>query len=175
MSADAFPHVAALGLGGNLGDPVGAMAKALRAIDQDEACRVAGVSRLYRTPPWGKTDQADFYNSCAVIATSRAPKTLLDLCLAIERDMKRVRLERWGPRTIDIDLLFYDDLELQQPELEIPHPRMLERGFVLMPLADIAADKRIRGKTVRQWLATVDRSGIVTASGDAHWWRGGTL
>jgi 2-amino-4-hydroxy-6-hydroxymethyldihydropteridine diphosphokinase len=165
-------HQATLGLGGNIGDPVSAMAAALRRLDSRDDCRVIGVSRLYRTPPWGKVDQADFYNSCAAIETTLAPEPLLAACVDIEREMKRVRIERWGPRTIDIDILTYDDCVVDGEHLKIPHPRMTERGFVLMPLADIAPDLVVRGRAVADWLSDTDRAGIDVANENRAWWRG---
>lgn len=164
-------HGCTLGLGGNIGDPVHAMAQALHTLDARADCRVVAVSRLYRTPPWGKTDQADFYNSCAAIETSLSPQALLETCLGIEREMKRVRLERWGPRIIDIDVLTYDQVEQQTATLHIPHPRMTERGFVLMPLADFAGDLIVRGRTVDAWLAQADVTGIEIADEDRLWWQ----
>ncbi len=163
---------ATLGLGGNIGDPVSAMAAALRRLDGRADCRVTAVSRLYRTPPWGKVDQADFYNCCAVIETTLAPEPLLDACLDIERDMKRVRNERWGPRTIDIDILTYDNTSVDGEHLKIPHPRMTERGFVLMPLADIAPNLTVRGASIADWLSQSDCSGIEIANENRAWWRG---
>ncbi len=160
-----------LGLGGNIADPVRAMATALQALGQRADCRVAAVSRLYRTPPWGKTDQAFFFNACAAIVTSLSPETLLDTCLEIERGMKRERVERWGPRTIDIDILTYGTITLETEKLHLPHPRMTERGFVLMPLADIAADLVVSGQTVANWLAEADVRGIEIADADAGWWQ----
>ncbi|MGN7293572.1 2-amino-4-hydroxy-6-hydroxymethyldihydropteridine diphosphokinase [Rhizobium sp. SAFR-030] len=163
---------AAIGLGGNIGDPAGAMAEALTIFDGRADCRVDAVSRLYRTPPWGKTDQADFFNSCALISTGLSAKALLDLCLSIERGMKRVRVERWGPRTIDIDVLtFGEQGEIHEEGLDVPHPRMTERGFVLMPLADIAPDLKVLGKTVSAWLSQADVSGIAVADAARDWWR----
>lgn len=162
---------ATLGLGGNLDSPVRAMALALQTLDARDDCRVAAVSRVYRTPPWGKTDQSFFYNSCAAVDTTLSPEALLDVCLDIEREMKRVRVERWGPRTIDIDVLTYGDIEQVEPLLTIPHPRMTERGFVIMPLADIAADLVVNGQTVKDWLSTVDVQGIEIADENREWWR----
>ena len=163
--------VAALGLGGNIGDPVAAMARALQQIDEREDCRVICVSALYRTPPWGKTDQADFFNGCAIIETQLQPEALLDACLDIERGMKRERRERWGPRTIDIDILTFDGCEEKSARLELPHPRMTERGFVLKPLSDIAPDLIVHGKTVADWLAATVTEGIEQVSEDGNWWR----
>ncbi len=162
---------AALGLGGNLGDPPAAMAHALQQLDRHRLCSVVAVSRLYKTPPWGKTDQADFYNCCALVQTQLEPEPLLDLCLDIEREMKRVRAERWGPRTIDIDILTYGTVEKTTERLHLPHPRMMERAFVLMPLNDIAGPLEVSGKTVAEWLEQADVSGIRLARDDVNWWR----
>lgn len=168
---EAFPHFATLGLGGNLGDPEQAMAQALSRLDARDDTRVEAVSRVFRTPPWGKTDQADFLNCCASVRTTLSPEALLDVCLGIELEMKRVRLERYGPRTLDIDVLTYDDLALQSVKLTVPHARMLERGFVLLPLADIATDVMVQGRTVGDWLEEADVSGIEPLSRGADWWR----
>ncbi|WP_454701592.1 2-amino-4-hydroxy-6-hydroxymethyldihydropteridine diphosphokinase [Agrobacterium burrii] len=162
--------VAALGLGGNIGDPAAAMAKALHELDTHENCRLLAVSGLYRTPPWGKTDQADFFNCCALVETSLKAPALLQLCLDIEKGMKRVRTERWGPRTIDIDVLTYGDEVIATESIEVPHPRMTERAFVLMPLAEIAPNIDVRGKPVREWLQQADRSGIVRTNEKREWW-----
>ena len=162
---------ATLGLGGNVGDPVHAMAEALRRLDARPDCRVVAVSPVYRTPPWGKVDQDDFYNASAMVETILEPEALLDVCLAIELDMKRVRSERWGPRTIDIDVLTYGERTEAGPRLELPHPRMTERGFVLKPLADFAPDLVVRGRAVADWLASADTAGIADAGLSSGWWQ----
>jgi 2-amino-4-hydroxy-6-hydroxymethyldihydropteridine diphosphokinase len=149
------------------------MGTALQVLDKRSDCSVEAVSRLYRTPPWGKTDQSCFYNACAAIDTILSPEQLLELCLNIERNMKRVRAERWGPRTIDIDILTYGDLRQKLDALEIPHPRMTVRGFVLMPLADIAPNMEVAGRTIVEWLATADVMGIEVVDESRDWWRGG--
>lgn len=172
---EALPHFATLGLGGNIGDPAASMAAALVALDARADCVVTDVSRLYRTPPWGKTDQAWFFNACAGVRTALSPEDLLDACLSIERDMKRERIERWGPRTIDIDVLTYDSLVQTSRSLELPHPRMTARGFVLQPLADFAPGLLIAGRSVADWLADADVTGIEVADGDAGWWREGRM
>lgn len=164
--------VATLGLGGNLGNPVASMAQAIRSLDADAACGLVDVSQVYCTPPWGKTDQADFYNACVKVSTGLAPRDLLALCLDIERQMKRVRSERWGPRTIDIDILTYGDVVLDSEDLHLPHPRMTERAFVLMPLADVAPDMVVKGRTVAAWLSESDQSGIRVENANRAWWRG---
>jgi len=132
-----------LGLGGNIDDPVASMGKALRILDERADTDVVAVSAVYRTPPWGKTDQAWFHNACAEIETSLQPLELIATCLDVERSLKRVRLERWGPRIIDIDILAMQDdagetVVMTDSALELPHPRMHERAFVLVPLSDIA-------------------------------------
>ena len=159
-----------LGLGGNIGDPVGNMALALKALDQRDDCRLGKVSHLYKTPPWGKTDQAWFFNGCAEIMTSLEPLALLQACLETERSLKRVRMERWGPRSIDIDILAMDGLTMADDHLTLPHPRMTGRGFVLVPLNDIAPDVVIDGKSVNEWMELSDRTGIELASDDPDWW-----
>jgi 2-amino-4-hydroxy-6-hydroxymethyldihydropteridine diphosphokinase len=161
---------AALGLGGNVGDPAASMAQALQALNERADCQVVAVSRLFSTPPWGKLDQDDFFNCCALIRTTLPPAPLLDVCLDLERSMKRVRLERWGPRTLDIDILLYDDQVVDEPHLSIPHPRMLERAFVLRPLADIGDSIVVSGKPIQAWLAQVDADDIAVADADPLWW-----
>jgi 2-amino-4-hydroxy-6-hydroxymethyldihydropteridine diphosphokinase len=162
---------ATLGLGGNIGDPVKAMAGALQRLDGRDDCRVTAVSRLYRTPPWGKTDQSFFFNACAAVKTRLEPEALLDVCLSIEREMKRERIERWGPRTLDIDVLTYGDVIQDARRLELPHPRMTDRGFVLMPLADIAPGLLVRGRAVSDWLDDAEVTGIEVADESRDWWR----
>ena len=162
--------VASLGLGGNIGDPPAAMAQALDALSSHESCRLIAVSQLYRTPPWGKLDQADFFNCCALIETALGPESLLDLCLDIERGMKRVRNERWGPRTIDIDVLTYGEATIDTARVEIPHPRMTERAFVLMPLADIVPQMVVEGRAVSDWLQDADKDGIRMTNKKREWW-----
>ena len=170
MPSEGF-RLATLGLGGNIGDPARSMAEALRALDARADCRVAAVSRLYRTPPWGKTDQDWFFNACALVETALAPEALLNTCLTIERAMKRERKERWGPRTIDIDVLTFEGVAQAGGRLELPHPRMTGRGFVLTPLADIAPGLEIEGRTVSDWLEEADVTGIEPASAGPDWWK----
>lgn len=140
---------ATLSLGGNLGTPRAAIAEALGRLAQ-RGIRLITRSSDYRTPPWGKTDQPEFINACALVETALPPEALLAACLAVEAELGRVRLERWGPRVIDIDLLTYDGLSFASDRLTLPHPRMLERGFVLVPLAEIAPDLVVAGQTVAE-------------------------
>ena len=162
---------ALLGLGGNVGDPVAAMCAALNVLDDHPQCRVIAVSRLYRTPPWGKTDQDWFFNSAARVETTLGAVPLLDLALGIEQANLRVRKERWGPRTLDIDILDYDGLSIHTDQLTIPHPRMKARAFVLMPLIDVAPGFRIEGRALSDWLSEADSAGIEVADDSRDWWR----
>ena len=161
-----------LGLGGNLGDPAAAMAAALRALDAVDGISVAAVSSLYRTPPWGVSGQPDFLNAVAAVDTALGARRLLDLCLDVERGLKRIRTTRWGPRVIDIDILLYGDERIEEEGLQVPHPRMADRAFVLMPLAEIAPRARVGGRGAAELLEGVDARGIVRVSGKG-WWRGG--
>ncbi|SOC85412.1 2-amino-4-hydroxy-6-hydroxymethyldihydropteridinediphosphokinase [Ensifer adhaerens] len=171
MSLEAGFRQANLGLGGNIGDPAAYMAAALRMIAAHADCHVARVSRLYRTPPWGKTDQDWFFNACALIETSLSPEALLDLCLGLEKEMNRVRIERWGPRTLDIDILTYEGVTSDAERLLLPHPRVAERAFVLMPLCDYAPETMIGTQSARDLLAKVDAGGIEPVSKDGGWWK----
>lgn len=160
-----------LSLGGNIGEPAKAMGAALRMLDAERAVSVVAVSSLYRTPPWGKTDQPDFLNAAAELVTSLAPRSLLDACLGAERRLKRVREERWGPRLIDIDILTFGGRTVHEAGLDVPHPRMTERAFVLAPLAEIAPEFVITGRTVAERLATIDAAGIEKLPGGQDWWK----
>ncbi|GIL00811.1 MAG: 2-amino-4-hydroxy-6-hydroxymethyldihydropteridine diphosphokinase [Alphaproteobacteria bacterium] len=165
------PRRAWLGLGGNVGDVAAAMVAALERLDADPGIEVVAVSALYRTPPWGVTDQPDFLNACAELRTTLAPERLLAVCLDTERALKRVRDRRWGPRTIDLDVLVVEAVTVQTPTMTLPHPRMLDRPFVLLPLAELAPDLLVGGRAVRQWLAETDTGGIVRVAAAGEWWR----
>jgi len=119
-------------------------------------------SRSYLTPPWGVKDQPPFINCCAAIATTLSPHDLLRRVQEVERAFGRDRANerRWGPRKLDIDIIAYDDVTMNDPDLTLPHPRLFERAFVLVPLADIAADRLIAGVRVKDALAQIDASGI---------------
>lgn len=174
--AGAMPGEAAwarahLGLGGNIGDPEGNMRAALKALDARDDMRVVAVSRLYHTPPWGKTDQPYFFNACAAVETGLGPRALLDLCLATERGLKRERAERWGPRTIDLDVLDYAGRAYEDDALTLPHPRMGQRAFVLVPLAEIAPGMTVDGQSIEEVIVGLDTAGINPASVDGEWWR----
>jgi 2-amino-4-hydroxy-6-hydroxymethyldihydropteridine diphosphokinase len=146
---------ATLGFGGNLGDPVAAFAAALARLGAHAAVEVKGLSSVWRTAPWGKLDQPEFRNMAVLIESSLSAEALLELCLAIERESGRERGERWGPRTLDIDILTYGRQGIDRPGLQIPHPRIAERAFVLAPLAEIAPTAMISGRSVAELLAAV--------------------
>ncbi len=128
-------HRAYVGIGANLGDPAANVERALAALG--DLGTVTRTSSLYRTRPWGNADQPHFVNAAAVLETGLEPRALLAALKSLERRLGRVETERWGPRAIDLDLLAYDDVERNEPGLRLPHPRLRERAFVLVPLAEI--------------------------------------
>jgi 2-amino-4-hydroxy-6-hydroxymethyldihydropteridine diphosphokinase len=125
-----------VGLGSNLGDRLATLDAAVRALDADALTHVMAVSRVYETTPVGGPEQGPYLNAVAVLETDRSPRELLELLLATEASLGRVRAERWGPRTADLDLLLYDGPPVDSAELTVPHPRARERAFVLVPLCD---------------------------------------
>jgi 2-amino-4-hydroxy-6-hydroxymethyldihydropteridine diphosphokinase len=125
-----------VGLGSNLGDRMAALDAAVRALDADVQTHVMAVSQVYETEPVGGPEQDPYLNAVAVLETDRGPRELLALLLATEDGLGRVRGERWGPRTLDLDLLLYDGPPIDSPELTVPHPRAKERASVLVPLVD---------------------------------------
>ena len=150
-----------IGLGSNLDDPVAQLEHALVALDACEGIRVAAVSSCYRTEPWGDTAQPDFVNAVARLETSRSPEDLLDALVRIEDAAGRTRARRWGPRTLDLDLLLFDDIRRDTPQLTLPHPHLHERAFVLVPLVELAPSLVIPGRgPVRQLLASVGSAGV---------------
>ncbi len=163
----AEPLVVALGFGANVGDSAATLARAVGEIERRGVGRRLALSSLWRTPPWGLTDQPAFLNACALVETRLAPHDLLAALKTIERDLGRVKSERWGPRAIDIDILFYGDAEIDDPDLVIPHRELRNRAFVLAPLAEIAAKRKIGGVSVAEALASVDMTGLsIMVSGD---------
>jgi 2-amino-4-hydroxy-6-hydroxymethyldihydropteridine diphosphokinase len=146
---------AALGLGGNLGDPVAAFAAALTALAAHPRITLKAISSVYRTPPWGRLDQPEFLNMAALIETDLAAPDLLAFVLAIEKRQGRERIERWGPRTLDIDILSYGAATIDEPGLQVPHPRLAERAFALAPLAEVAPGLVVGGRKVGNLLAAL--------------------
>jgi 2-amino-4-hydroxy-6-hydroxymethyldihydropteridine diphosphokinase len=152
-----------LGLGGNVGDVAETFASALAGLQALPGARVVRCSRLYRTPAWGVTDQPDFLNAVAEIETTLAPLALLSALQALERAHGRDRAleQRWGPRTLDLDLLAIDGVSLDVPALQLPHPRIADRAFVLVPWAEIAPDFALPALgRITDLRDALDRSGI---------------
>jgi 2-amino-4-hydroxy-6-hydroxymethyldihydropteridine diphosphokinase len=153
---------ALIALGGNVGDVRTTFDRALATFCDGDAVRLVARSSDYATPPWGVTDQPPFINCCVAIETRLTPQVLLARAKATERAFGRDRANerRWGPRALDIDLIAYDDVTMDEPDLTLPHPRLFERAFVLIPLIEIAPDLVVGGIRLKDALAKVDAAGI---------------
>lgn len=161
MNSFPVPHRAAIALGSNIGNSVAILEEALEALNSLPEVKIEARSPFYWTVPIGPP-QPDILNACALLSTTLSPTNLLQTLLKVEAQFGRVRQERWGARSLDLDLLLFDDLILEQPDLQIPHPRMTERAFVLVPLADIAASwiEPVSGRAIAELLQQIDRSGM---------------
>jgi 2-amino-4-hydroxy-6-hydroxymethyldihydropteridine diphosphokinase len=155
-----------IGLGGNLGNVRQTLGAAIDRLAGHPGVALVGRSRLYRTPPWGPVAQPDFLNAVIAVDTTLDPHALLDVLLDTERAFGRVRDgERWGPRTLDLDLLVHGDAVIHDERLDLPHPRIAERAFVLLPLADLDPGYVIRGRgTVANLLETLGTQGCEALS-----------
>ncbi len=142
-----------LGLGSNLGDREGFLRQAAALLAAEGDITVKKVSSIYETEPVGFTDQGAFLNAVAIVETELSVVELLNKCLAVEQNLQRVRDMRWGPRTIDIDILLFGEQTIDDPQLTVPHPRLGERLFVLIPLHEVAPDVAFGGKTVADYIA----------------------
>lgn len=153
--------LAYVGLGSNLADPRAQVERALHSLAQVRETRLLQRSRLYRSVPWGVFEQPEFVNAAAAIETALSPQELMQAMLAIERDVGRDRSGgRWGPRILDLDLLLYGALTVDEPELRVPHPHLHERAFVLLPLVEIAPHLEVPGRgPISALLAQLDTSG----------------
>jgi len=149
-----------LGLGSNIGERAATILRALDEIETRGIARITARSSLWRTPPWGYTEQEDFANLCALAETRLPPAELLSAVKTLERDLGRIDTVRWGPRVIDIDILFYDDLRSDDADLTLPHRELFRRAFVLVPLAEIAPDLMIAGRRIADVVQERDRAGI---------------
>lgn len=151
---------AALGLGSNIGDKAGNIARAVELLTKDGAIQLVKRSRDYRSPPWGVVEQEPFVNACITVATKLTPHELLARCQKVENDMGRVRHQKWGPRIIDVDVLTYRDQQVREADLIVPHPYIGERAFVLMPLRDVAPNLTIDGLPLDVLIANMDTAGV---------------
>jgi 2-amino-4-hydroxy-6-hydroxymethyldihydropteridine diphosphokinase len=151
-----------IALGGNVGDVRATFRKAIANICGMTQAALKARSSDYATPPWGDEQQARFINACIEIDTGLDPHALMFTLHKIEKKFGRDRTNesRWGPRTLDLDLIAYDDVVLDKPELTLPHPRLFERAFVLVPLVEIAPDRLIAGRSVKAALAQLSTEGI---------------
>jgi len=154
---------ALLGLGGNVGDVRVTFDEAVRRFADGVDVKLVARSSDYRTPAWGVTDQPPFVNCAIAVETALSPRALLDRALAIERALgrDRAREQRWGPRPIDIDLLSYDEVTINEPDLTLPHPRLFERAFVLVPLAEIGPERVIAGQRIGEASAAIEANGVL--------------
>lgn len=150
-----------IALGSNLGDRARNLSAARKAMARG-AVEIAATSSVYETAPWGPKPQGPYLNQVVRGKTQLAPAELLARLLEIERELGRERdgVERYGPRSIDLDILFYEGVMIDEPDLQIPHPRMLERAFVLVPLAEIAPELVVGGVRIAEALGGLDRSGV---------------
>jgi 2-amino-4-hydroxy-6-hydroxymethyldihydropteridine diphosphokinase len=157
----AYPHRTAIGFGSNLGDSQAILEAALKTLASSPGLQLQVASPCYRTLAVGPP-QPDYYNLCAQFATDLTPQALLNTLLAVEAQFGRIRRERWGPRLLDLDLLLFEDWVVDQPNLQIPHPRMRERAFVLVPLSDIAPDwlDPVSGQSIAQLRSQIDCFGV---------------
>ena len=152
--------IAYIGFGSNVGDKVEyicSAAEKLRDVDRVESVT---MSSLYRTEPVGKTDQDWFVNAVGKVDTDLSVEGLFKKCIEIERSLKRERNERWGPRTIDLDVLLYGNQVIDSDELQVPHPRMHERAFVLIPLAELEPGIRLKGRTITDLISVLGAAGV---------------
>ena len=153
---------ALLALGGNVGDSRAILDRAVKLLCEGNDIRLTARSSDYRTPPWGFKYQSPFINLCIAVETELSPRDLLARAQAVELQLGRDRAheKRWGPRTADIDIIAYDDLALDELGLILPHPRLFERAFVLVPLAEIVPSRVIAGRKIAEAAAAIDAAGI---------------
>jgi len=145
-----------------MADPAQTLRAAVAEVGR-EAGRIAAASPIYRSLPVGMTDQPPFLNAVAALDTELGPDALLDVLLAVEAAHGRVRDVRWGPRTLDLDLVWFEGVVRDDPRLTLPHPRAHEREFVLRPLCDLAPDLLLHGRTAREWLDSLEPQGVEPA------------
>lgn len=148
-----------LGLGTNRGSREENLIEAISLLTK-APLKITAISSIYETEPWGYEEQSDFLNLCLELETKLAPQELLEECQRIEDEMGRIRDKKWGPRIIDIDILVYDNREVETAQLTIPHPRIEERAFVLVPLQELNPSLKIRGKRITAYVKEISTEGI---------------
>jgi len=153
-------HKVYLSLGSNIGDSVNYLDKAVDILNNHELIHNIKVSSYYQTDPVGYLDQDVFVNIAVYLETELSPYELLKVCQEIEEALKRVRVVRWGPRTIDVDIILFDDVQMTDDKLTIPHPRMHERAFVLVPIAELDETLIVLNKSIKSLIELVDASGV---------------
>lgn len=153
-----------LGLGSNLGDKKRYLYDAIQYLNHHEQVTITKLSSLYETAPWGYTDQDIFMNLVVEVETSLNSIELLDVCQMIENELGRVREIKWGPRVIDVDILLYNKEEINSDRLTVPHPYMIERDFVMIPLAEISPQLMIKDKTAKDWAQSFDEQALKVIS-----------
>ena len=169
MDNSCVAHDYYLGLGGNIGDVESHMREALVFLQQKD-CVLLRLSSVYRTPPWGGVTQDEFLNSCALVRSRYMPEDFLALVQEAEQRLKRERLVKWGPRTLDIDILAISGGEFyNSANLKIPHPFVRERAFVLVPLNEIAPDLSLYNRSVSEWARKVDSEYIIKIAPSTEW------
>lgn len=152
---------AVLALGANLGDRLAALQGAIDLLDGTDGVAVVAVSDVYETAPVGGPDQGDFLNAVVAVQTDLDPRQLLAVCHGIERAWDRRRDVRWGPRTLDVDIVIFGDVEMDEPDLTLPHPRAVTRAFVCVPWLDVDAEAAVpRAGLIADVVSTLDASGI---------------
>lgn len=146
-----------LGLGTNMGSREEYLRQACEILENHNDITILKVSKIYETKAWGYTEQEDFLNICVEIETILSPEALLEVCQHIEEELNRVRVIRWGPRTIDVDILFFNNIISEDKHLTIPHPRIKERAFVLIPLMDLNQELIIDNKPISYYLSKLSK------------------
>lgn len=149
-----------LGLGTNIGNRENYLREAVEIINNNQEIKILKVSKVYETKAWGLKEQDDFLNLCVEIETKLNPQELLEVCHKVEEELNRVRTIRWGPRTIDVDILFFNDMLSLDENLTLPHPRIKERAFVLIPLMDLNTNLLIDNKTISYYLNKLSKDEI---------------
>ena len=149
-----------LGLGTNIGDREGYLRQACEILQKHTQINILKISKVYETKAWGYTEQDDFFNICVEIETTLCPLELLEVCHLIEEKLNRVRVIRWGPRNIDVDILFFNNIISENESLTLPHPRIKERAFVLIPLMDLNESLIINDKSISYYLSKLSKEEI---------------